>query len=657
MQTVLKHLTQNCVKVSTSCERQPEMKLKQPVCFRAAMEQNHLDREAISCSICLDLLKDPVTIPCGHSYCMNCIKGYWDKEDQKRIYSCPHCRETFTQRPALKKSITLAGLVEQLKKTGLQAAAADHRYAESEDVACDFCTGRKLKAIKSCLFCLASYCEKHLQPHYEVAPLKKHKLVEPSKNLQENICSKHDEVMKMFCRTDQKFICYLCSVDEHKGHNTVSAAAERTERQRELEERRGNIQQRIQDREKKVKEQKEKVLFINRSADKSVEACEKIFIDLIHLIQRKSSDVKNHIKSKQEADIRCYIHEQKRLEQEITELKRKDTELKQLLVTEDNIQFLKNYIPESFIKMHQNRVSNYSTYRIISDFHQISSLNDVKAAVSEAESMVQETVANRWMEISLTEASLSPTVKDRDELLKYSQELTLDSNTANRYLSVTRNRAVKKDTEQFKDDSERFDGSFQVLSKDSLSRCSYWEVQSSGRFTVAVAYKDISRKARINECTFGLNETSWALECCKLMYVFRHNKTLTLISAPRSSKIGVFLDYGAGVLSFYSVSESTTLRPNNRFSVSGTRTLLHRVQTRFTQPLLAGIRLYETGDSAEFSQLRQDSFYNTTTRLNRVQATLTQPTPAQAQTVESDSDSEYSRPTRPIISMETFPEF
>uniref|UniRef100_A0A3B3VGE6 Uncharacterized protein n=1 Tax=Poecilia latipinna TaxID=48699 RepID=A0A3B3VGE6_9TELE len=218
-----------------------------------AQKKVKLDPEKVSCSICLDLLKDPVTIPCGHSYCMNCITDVWDGKDQKGVNSCPQCRKEFIPRPDLEKNFILAELVEDLKKTEPKAAPAYPWSAEPEEVTCDVCTGRKMKAVKSCLSCPASYCQDHLQPHYDVPGLKKHKLVNPSKNLQENICSRHDEVMKIFCRTDQQCICYLCTMDEHKGHETVPAAAERAEKQKKLQESRQQIHQRIQNREKDVK--------------------------------------------------------------------------------------------------------------------------------------------------------------------------------------------------------------------------------------------------------------------------------------------------------------------------------------------------------------------------------------------------------------------
>ncbi|KAL0201299.1 hypothetical protein M9458_004486, partial [Cirrhinus mrigala] len=150
------------------------------------------------CSICLDLLKDPVAIPCGHSYCMSCITGCWDQDDQKGVYSCPQCRQTFTPRPVLGKNTMLAEVVEKLKTTKLQAARPDQCYATLGDVECDVCTGDKNKAIKSCL---------------------------------EMICPQHEKLLEIFCRTDEQCICYLCMLDEHKNHETVSAAAERTEKQ------------------------------------------------------------------------------------------------------------------------------------------------------------------------------------------------------------------------------------------------------------------------------------------------------------------------------------------------------------------------------------------------------------------------------------------
>ncbi|XP_062271165.1 tripartite motif-containing protein 16-like [Scomber scombrus] len=552
-------------------------------------QRDQLDRDSISCSICLDLLKDPVTIPCGHSYCMSCIKGFWDGEDQRKIYSCPQCREAFTPRPVLKKNTMLAALVEQLKKTGLQAAPADHCYAGPEDVACDVCTGRKLKAFKSCLTCLISYCENHLQPHYESTKLKKHKLVEPSEKLQENICSRHNEVMKIFCRTDKKYICYLCTMEDHKGHDTVPAAAERTERQRELEVSRLNIQQRIQDREKDVKLLQQEVEAVSLSADKAVEDNEKIFTQLIRLLQKRSSDVKQQIRSQQETEVSRVKELQEKLQQEITELKRKDAELKQLSHTEDHNQFLHNY--PSVSQLSEPTDSSSINIRPLRHFE------DVTAAVLELRDKIQDILTDKWTNISLavTEVDVllpQPEPKTRAEFLEYSREITLDPNTANTKLLLSEgNRKVEYTSQQqsYSRHTDRFTNQLQVLSRESLTGRCYWEVEQRGGFTgvyVAVAYKNISRAG--NESRFGLNDKSWSLVCYTNRYEFYFNCIKTPVSVPRSSRVGVYLDHRAGILSFYSVSE--------------TMTLLHRVQTTFTQPLYAGICV--CGATAELCKVK-----------------------------------------------------
>ncbi|KAM4556170.1 E3 ubiquitin/ISG15 ligase TRIM25-like [Fundulus diaphanus] len=552
------------------------------------MEQQ-ADWETFCCSICLDLLKDPVTTSCGHSYCCDCIKSHWNEEDQRGIHSCPQCRKTFIPRPVLGKNTILAALVEQLRTTGLQAAPADHCYAGPEDVACDSCSGRKLKAIKSCLVCLASFCEKHLQPHYESAAFNIHKLMEPSKNLQENICSRHDEVMKIFCRTDQKCICSLCLMDEHRGHDTVSTAAERAVRQRKLKMKRERIQQGIKEREKDVKLLQQELEAIKHSADKTVEDSEKIFTQLIRLLQKRSSDVKQQIRSKQETEGSRVKELQEKLEQEITELKRKDGKLKQLSDTEDHNQFLHNYPSLSAL--------SESTHSSSIKIRPLSYFEDVTAAVSELRDQLQDILRDAWTNISLrlteVEVLLSgPEPKSRAGFLRYSCEITLDPNTANNYLLLSegkRKATVIDQNQTCSSHPDRFSDYAQVLSRESLTGRCYWEVERRGRVYVAVAYKNISRAG--DESIFGCNDKSWALDFYQNKYVFWYNNISTSISGPVSSKVGVYLDHRAGILSFYSVSE--------------TMTLLHRVQTTFTQPLHAGVCIgFNTGDSALFCKLK-----------------------------------------------------
>ncbi len=191
------------------------------------MAETIFSQDQFRCPVCLDLLKDPVAIPCGHSYCMSCITSCWDQDDQKGVYSCPQCRQTITPRPALYKNTMLTEVVEQLKKTKLQAFIP----SGPEDVECDICNLRKHKAVKSCLVCLNSYCQNHLQQHKNHFKGKRHNLIDATGQLQEKICPTHNKLLEIYCHTDQQCICYLCTMNNHKNHDTISAVAERTKKQ------------------------------------------------------------------------------------------------------------------------------------------------------------------------------------------------------------------------------------------------------------------------------------------------------------------------------------------------------------------------------------------------------------------------------------------
>ncbi|XP_053715511.1 tripartite motif-containing protein 16-like [Synchiropus splendidus] len=532
--------------------------------------------EVLSCSICLDLLKDPVTLNCGHSFCQVCVEGYWDSEDERNIYQCPQCRQTFRRRPLLQKNVMLAELVEELKKTGLQAA--DLCYAGPEDVACDSCTGRKLKALKSCLQCLTSYCEQHLQPHLEAPAFRRHKLVQPSKQLQEIICPQHDEEKKMFCRTDQQVICHLCAVDQHKDHHIVSAAAERREREKEVDQSRGRIQQRIQEREEELKLLHQEQETIRDSADKAVKDSQETLQQLIQNLQRRMSDVEQHIRSRQETEATRVQALQEQLEQEIAELKKKDAELQQLSLTDSHSVFLQNR--SSLSEVSEDTLSSRTHVRPHCCFEEVS------AAVSASRERLQDLLRDTCTNISLM---LRAEPKTRAEFLTFSRDITLDPNTAQSWLLLSKGN--RKVTFTGKDQSphhpDRFTRAHQVLSKEPLTGRCYLEVEWSRGAAVAVSYKNISRSG--GESRFGDNDKSWSLWCQDSGCLFTHNSITTEVSTAPPSRVGVYLDHSAGLLSFYSISE--------------TMTLLHRVHTTFTQPLHAGLRVLVWSSSCEILKL------------------------------------------------------
>nr|XP_055037706.1 tripartite motif-containing protein 16-like [Misgurnus anguillicaudatus] len=525
-------------------------------------------QDQFTCPICLDLLNNPVTINCGHSFCMDCITDYWDQDDQKRIYSCPQCRQTFTPRPVLGKNVVFAEMLEKLKKTKLQSALdSAHCYAGPGDVECDICTERKLKAVTSCLVCLNSYCQNHLNQHENFFKDKNHNVIDATERLQEMICKKHNKQLEIYCRTDQQLICYLCTIDVHKNHNTVTAVTEKTEKQTLLGKTQRNLQQRIQEREKKLQELSQTVDSYMRSAQTAVEDSKKIFTQLIRSIKRRRSEVTQLIRDQEKTAVSQAEGVMKSLEEEIDDLKRRDAELEQFLQTDDDIYFLQSF--KSFsVTSGSSDVSSITLSSLLT-------FDDLEKSVSKLRDKLEDLCKDEIKHISDREPSV------REDFLQYSILLSLDSNTVNKNLQLSEKNTVATNTytvQPYPDHPDRFDSCLQVLCRESLCGRCYWEVEWSGGVSISVSYKSISRKEWGDKCMFGCNDQSWRLFCDDSSCYFSHNNKDTKLHVVLSScRIGVYVDHSKGSLSFYSVSDKMNL--------------IHRVNTTFTQSLYAGFWL------------------------------------------------------------------
>ncbi|XP_034735094.1 tripartite motif-containing protein 16-like [Etheostoma cragini] len=512
--------------------------------------------DSLSCSICLDILKRPVTLQCGHSYCMDCVNAYWDQEDRCGVYSCPQCRRQYTPRPVLNKNTVLADLAEKM-------SPEEHHPV---DVECDVCTAKKLKAVKSCLVCLASFCATHLQPHYVSAAFKKHKLVEVSASIQEKICSKHDKLLEVYCRSDGQCVCLLCGLDEHKGHDTVSAAAERKEKQKLFGKKKLRYQQGIQEKQKQLRQLRQKIKTLECSRDAAMDENEKAYTEIVQMADKRRSTVRELIRVQETAAVSRAEALVDRLEKDISELRKGEDELKQLSLTEDHIHFLQSC----------QSILDCPEPDQCSDFDIL--LHTPFDFVTKVISVLRDKMENMARDIADISQTFQadPDPETRQEFSLYFCRLSLDPNTAfeNLLLSEGNSRVtwIKK-AQKYPYHPERFTKYDQVLCTEGLSGVGYWEVEWRGpRVEVAVCYKG----AGLDESGFGYTDQSWCISLSNFGCTFWHNGIKTKVSPHCSSTVGVYLNHKAGRLSFYSVSDS------------GQMMLLHRVHTTFSQPLYPG---------------------------------------------------------------------
>ncbi|XP_016389063.1 E3 ubiquitin/ISG15 ligase TRIM25-like isoform X1 [Sinocyclocheilus rhinocerous] len=551
------------------------------------MAESSDDQNPFNCPICLHLLKNPVSTSCGHSFCMDCLNECWDRDDQKGVYSCPQCRQTFSPRPVLSRNTVLSEVVERMKREAPEAGTASPvlSFAVSGDVECDICTETKLKAFKACLVCLASYCESHIKTHYTSPALKWHKLANASPHLLDQICSQHHKPLELYCSQDQQLICVQCALINHQNHNLTSPAAERQKIQGRLQNQDG-LQREIHQRELKVQELREAVDSHKRSAEAAVKHSEKVFTELISSMEKRRVKITDMIRAQEKSEVSRVEELVLTLEQEISDLRKKHAELGQLSLIEDDI-----YVIQNFLSVSRYQCSNLCDISI----SQHLTFEEIETVVSDLKSQLDDLCEQDILWISekvptihimvnneKITAYLPSKPKNREEFFIYSSELNLNHSSACTQLSVKNNKSVsRRDVQQSTDSwnpvlnqsvlnsiSKR---TYQVLCKESLSGRCYFEVQWGGTgCSIAFSYDQINKGG--GTFIFGSNNRSWKCDFPAANLCVWNNGQQTNISLV--SKIGVFLDQEAGTVSFYNVSDKMTL--------------LHRIQTTFSQPLYTG---------------------------------------------------------------------
>lgn len=189
-------------------------------------------RDPLNCSICLDQLQDPVTIPCGHNYCMDCIKDYWDKHGSKETgYGCPQCRKTFTPKPILNSNTMFAEVMEMFKKTGIRDSSPAH-FDCPGPMEGKICNAQKFNTVRGCLQCEDLHFKTHPSHHYDEHNRGKHTVIVVSAGPQSNVCSLHNRLLGAYCGTNPQFICAQCLQDAHKGHEAFIMVPKKKDKNR-----------------------------------------------------------------------------------------------------------------------------------------------------------------------------------------------------------------------------------------------------------------------------------------------------------------------------------------------------------------------------------------------------------------------------------------
>uniref|UniRef100_A0A8C5CKP6 Bloodthirsty n=1 Tax=Gadus morhua TaxID=8049 RepID=A0A8C5CKP6_GADMO len=486
--------------------------------------------ENFSCSICLDVFNSPVTTTCGHNFCRTCITKFWDEQVQ---YKCPVCNEIFHTRPDLRVNTFLSELAAQIRTT---VRVKEQPCVEPAEVPCDVCTGTQQKAVKSCLMCFTSYCQTHLEPHQVVARLQKHRLVEPMDRLEDMMCKKHERLLELFCQTEQVCVCLFCTEADHKSHPVVPLKEEYEVKMAQLGKIEAEVPQMIQERKQKIKEIKDTVELSNRDAHREIAYGGQVFTALIGCVEKGRDEFNQTVKEKLKSTVKRAEDLIKELEQEIEDLTNRSSEVKRLSHTEDHLHFLQTF--RSLKDPPSTR--DWTTVEV----RPPSYLGTLRRSLDQLEETLN------------MELKKPPDDAELKRVQQYEVDVTLDPDTAHPKLILSEDGKQVHDggvRKKFPDNPKRFTRYTFVLTRQSFSSGRfYFEVQVKDKTSwgLGVARESINRKG----LTVWTPEMGyWTLSYNNDVLLFSDNPSVRVSLRAGLQKVGVFVDYDEGLVSFYDV--------------------------------------------------------------------------------------------------------
>ncbi|XP_012868691.1 PREDICTED: tripartite motif-containing protein 16 isoform X1 [Dipodomys ordii] len=481
-----------------------------------------------------------------------------------------------------------------------------------EEILCDFCLGAsRVRAVKSCLTCMVNYCEEHLRPHQENSKLHSHQLTEPAKDQDLRTCPAHHNPLVAFCCTDQQCICQECGQYEHKSHTSVSLEAARRNKEADLRCTQINLEQKLKLNENAIArlQANHKSVLVSVSEVKVV--AEEQFGELLAAVRKAQADVMLFLEEKEHAALNQANSIKTHLEYRSAEMEKSKQELARLAAISNTVLFLEEYskfknaedtaFPSVYIGL-KDKLSGIR--KVITD-----STTDIIQLLENYKEKLQEFAKEEEYDIRTQVSAIvqrkyrtsKPEPRTREQFLEYACDITFDPDTAHRYLRLQEdNRKVTNTSpweHPYPDHPSRFVYWRQVLSQQSLYLHRYYfEVEISGAGTyVGLTCKGIDRKGEErNGCISG-NNFSWSLYWNGKEFTAWHSDTETPLKADPFRRLGIYIDFPGGVLSFYGIEYDAM-------------TLVHKFDCKFSEPVYAAfwlskkenaIRIVDLGEEPE----------------------------------------------------------